>query len=239
MACRLAEDNMQKFTENIAVEKLLSRQIGRWEHSADRHRRTFQEKAMPCITISREIGSHGTELGKKICSTMNWELYDRDLVEMIANNAKVRTRMVESFDERTQGEIDTWVLTLLDKHTLASDKYFKYLIQTIVSIEKAGGAVIIGRGANYILSPERALRLKIVAPKETRVQNIVAKKNVSAQEAERIIEVVDRDRLQFNRRFFHRDGDDPLSYDLVINTGNLNLETAEAIVLEALRKKTV
>ena len=156
---------------------------------------------------------------------------------LIANNAKVRARMVESFDEKTQSQIDNWVLTLLDKHTLASDKYFKYLIQTILSLGKAGKAVIIGRGANYIMSSEHALKLKIIAPLETRIQNIVEKKGVSRQEAERIIDVVDRDRLAFNRRFFHKDGDEPLEYDLLINSGNMDLATAEAVVCEAVKHK--
>ena len=228
---------MQKITDNIPVEKLLSRQVGRWEYLSEQRKRTSPQSLMPCITISREIGSHGTELGKRICAALGWELYDRELVELIANNAKVRARMVESFDEKTQSQIDNWVLTLLDKHILASDKYFKYLLQTIISIGQAGRAVIIGRGANYILPSQKALKLKVIAPLKTRIQNIADKKKVSLQEAERIIEVVDRDRLAFNRRFFHRDGDEPLEYDLVLNSGNVDLNTAEAIVREAVTRK--
>jgi cytidylate kinase len=228
---------MPKIVDEIPMEKLVSRQMRVWEQTTRGPERDVKPAFLPTLAVSREIGSLGTDLARRISAKLDWQLYDRELVELIANNAKVRKQIVESFDEKTQGELHNWVFTLLDRHALGIDRYFKHLLLTIISIGERGNAIVLGRGCNYILSPERTLRLKIVASFDFRVKNMMKKKDIPEREAESMIKTVDNERLAFNRRFFHTDDENPLNYDIVINLGNLGLAAAEEIVVMALTKK--
>lgn len=228
---------MLKFKDKIHMEQFISRQIRLWERTYDNGKVRRGEYSFPCITVSKEIGSQGVELAHRLASRLHWQVFDKELVEYISNNAHVRRNVVESFDEKTQSEIETWVRTLLDRHALASDKYFKHLISVIMTIGEHGRAIILGRGGNFILSPYKSLRLKTVAPLEKRIDYTVNQLSVSKKEAEKIVSQADKERLAFVRRFFHHDAKDPLGYDLVLNMGSLDLNAAEEIVIQALKAK--
>ncbi len=228
---------MLKFKDEIPMEQIISRQIRLWERTYENGKVRRGKKTLPSITISKEVGSQGVELAHRLASRLGWQLYDKELVEYIANNAHVRKNVVESFDEKTQSEIETWVRTLLDRHALASDKYFKHLISVITMIGEHGQAIILGRGGNFILPPNKALRLKTVAPSKKRISYIVQQLGVSEKEADKIVSQADKERSAFIRRFFHQNAENPLSYDLVLNMESLDLKAAEEIVIHALKAK--
>ncbi len=227
---------MTKFKE-IPMEKLVSRQIKLWDITFDPAKADTANQIKPCITISKELGSKGVELGQRLSENLNWKLFDKDLVEFIARSAEVRKEMVEIFDEKTQNEIHSWVVTLLNRHALGSDQYFRHLGTVIRTIGEHGQAIILGRGGNFILPPEKALRVKTTAPLKKRIDYIMRTQKLGKNEAERIIFTADKQRLAFIRRFFHKDTEDPLYYDLVLNMGSLSLVVAEAIVMQALKAK--
>lgn len=228
---------MSKFSHAIPLEPLVARQMRHWERTYNKGSKTSPKPIAPCITISRELGSQGNELAHGLATKLNWQLYDRELVDLIANNAQVRKSMVESFDEKIQSELHNWLLTLLDRHALGLDQYFKHLIPIILAIGERGEAVILGRGCNFVLPPTKALRLKVVAPLKKRIQFVREQKGVTRKEAEQLIAEADKERLAFIRRHFHHDSEDPLHYDLVINMGNFDLPTAEEFVTESLNTR--
>ena len=168
---------------------------------------------------------------------LGWKIFDKELVEYISQNAHVRQNMVEMFDEKTQNEIHNWVFTLLDHDALGSDKYFKHLVTTITTIAEHGRAIILGRGANFILPCHRALKLKVTAPLKNRVTEIMKKFEISEKEAFERVHLADKGRLAFIRRFFHHDTEELVSYDLILNLGTLSLSDAENIVVQALKQK--
>ncbi|NIR47740.1 cytidylate kinase-like family protein [candidate division KSB1 bacterium] len=228
---------MPKLQYDIPMEQLINRQIRLWERTFEKGKRARDESVNPCITISKEIGSQGVELAKRLAERLNWNLFDKSLVEYIAEDAKVRQSMVEIFDEKTQNEIHSWVLTLLDHHALGSDRYFKHLMTVIRTIGEHGCAVIVGRGSNFILPPTKALRLKVVAPEENRVAYIMQKQELDRKEADKLVKRADAERSAFIRRFYHQDAENPLCYDLVLNLGTLSLPIAEEMVIQALKAR--
>jgi cytidylate kinase len=219
------------------MEQLVARQFHLWEHSRVQNAVTGRENIVPSITISKEIGSQGEEFAQALSQRLGWKIFDRELVEYIAQNAHVRQNMVEMFDEKTQNEIHNWVFTLLDSHALGSDKYFKHLVTAITTIGEEGGAIILGRGANFILSCQRALKVKVTAPLQHRIGIIMQKFEVSEKEAFARVHLTDKERQAFLHRFFHHDSEEISSYDLVLNLGTLSLSDAENIVIQALKQK--
>lgn len=219
------------------MEKLMARQFGHWIQRSLASRSESPPKVRPTLTISREIGSGGKELGQRISERLGWKLFDKEIVEDIAKNAHVRKEIVESFDEKTQNEIHNWVSTLLDRYMLSSDTYFMHLVTVITSIGKLGNVIVIGRGCNFVLAPEKTLRLRVIASRPDRISNVTKSQNITALEAKNVIDRVDAQREAFIRKFFHEHGDNALSYDLVLNMSCQTLESAENIVVTALRQK--
>ncbi len=219
------------------MEQLITRQFKLWERTYDRGKTNRREGVVPSITISKEMGSQGEEFAQALSQRLGWKIYDRELVEYIAQNAHVRQNMVEMFDEKTQNEIHNWVFTLLDRHALGSDKYFKHLVTAITTIGEQGRAIILGRGANFILPCHRALRLKVTASLQHRIETLMKKFELSEKEAFARVHLTDKERLAFLHRFFHHDAEEISSYDLILNLGTLSLCDAENIVIQALKQK--
>jgi cytidylate kinase len=107
-------------------------------------------------------------------------------------------------------------------------------MNAIGTIGKHGRAVIVGRGANFILPPEGIFRVRILAPLEMRVQNVARDFGVPVEEAKRRVLRTESARRAFVRKYFHADIADPVNYDLMINTGALSIEAAEKTVMGAL-----
>lgn len=155
---------MLKISKEIPIENLISKQIKFLERVSRVKEKSDAKREYPCITISREIGSRGAQLAMQLAERLGWQLFDKEIVDYIANNAKVRTGIVELFDGKARSELNSWILTMLDRHSLSSDKFFKHLVTTIMSIGQHGKAIILGRGANFILPDDRALKLRVIAP---------------------------------------------------------------------------
>lgn len=228
---------MLKLKDQLPLDKFVSRQVKLWEQTFEKRHVQREALRLPSITISKEIGSQGVELAHRLAKRLDWKLFDKDLVEYIAKNARVRQDMVEIFDEKTQSEIHNWVVTLLDRYALASDKYFKHLMLAITTIGEHGHAIILGRGSNFILSPNKTLRIKTVASLPSRIEYVMKQNKMSRAEASRNVEQMDKHRQAFLRRFFHKKTDDPLCYDLVLNMDTLNLQIATDLIVKALKSK--
>jgi cytidylate kinase len=97
--------------------------------------------------------------------------------------------------------------------------------------------VILGRGAPFILAPDRALRVLVTAPLDARIARATRAGGVSPEEARAALAHEEAERRQFLGFHFHVDPDDARLYDLVVNTATLGVDDAAAVVVEALRRR--
>ena len=223
-------------------DKLVTSQVALWEVQQKLEgKKTTRPAPNPWkkahITISRSYGAKGYEIAKILGKTLNWEVSGRNLVEYISETAKARQKIVESFDEKRKGEIQNWVHTFLDSKALGSDRFFKHLASVIISIAEHGQAVIVGRGANLVLSHEIGFHVRIDAPLNWRVKQITQSQKISSREARKIINQHDSNRQAFIRRYFQSDVADATSYDIVLNTEKISVEKAVEIILYAMEIK--
>lgn len=235
MPCEVIQ--MSKIIDEIPMEQIISRQVKLWERTYEKGTIDSEKVSKLCLTISKEMGSQGVEFAQGLSKRLKWKLYDKELVDYIAEHANVRKNMVESFDEKTQNEIHNWVLTLVNHHALGSDKYFKHLVTVITAIGESGCSIILGRGANFILPAHKTLRLRIVAPLARRIENLMHLKAVSKKQALEMLCQADKARTAFIQRFFHHESEEPSNYDLVLNLASLGFEVAEEIVIHTLHVK--
>jgi cytidylate kinase len=111
----------------------------------------------------------------------------------------------------------------------------QHLMKVVGTIGKHGHAVIVGRGANFILPPEKRFSVRIVAPQTWRIKNVSRNFDISQEDAKRRVMRTESDRRAFIRKYFNADIADPTNYDLIINTATLNVDDAAEVISTALR----
>jgi cytidylate kinase len=190
----------------------------------------------PCLLISRECGSGSTLLAEKIGEELGWNVFDSKIVDEIAKAAHVQQRLVQSVDERVHSYWEqTWRELLLED--LTNKSYLEHLGEVVTTLGHQGNVIIIGRGAQYLLPPQCALRVRLVAPLEARINRIAQQENLSPGEARLKINQVDSKRAAFLWRVFKKDIGAPLNHDLVLNTGDISIDGAVRLVRVALHEK--
>ncbi len=212
------------------LEQILNKQIRKWEIS---RKSLKKEGYWPVITISREPGSGGSIVGKKIAELESLDFFHKEIIIEIAKNSKISNMLLESLDEKGLSLIEEWVSALISRQHLWPDQFLQHLMKVIGTIGKYGKAVIVGRGANFILPSKRTLKIRIISPLEVRIKNVAKQFGVSFEEARKRIIRTESDRRAFVRKYFHADISLPLNYDLIINTNNINLEGVIKIIKEA------
>jgi len=223
------------------LEVIVEEQVQRWNElrsQQDRPReRTSVAATPPMVTISPEMGSLGLTVARRIAERMGFQVYERELVEMIAQTARVRQYLVESVDQHVQTAIENWVGRQLGTAFFAESDYVKNLSKVLLTLAHHGKAIIVGRGAQFVLEPDRTLRIRVVSPVDLRVQRIAEREKLDPREARSKVLRLDADRVAFVRRHFDRDLDDPLNYDLVLNTALLDAEACADLVLTAYQSR--
>ena len=201
----------------MTTERMIDEQVRKWQQATDR-RKKKQEQPGPVITISREPGSKGHVLAKKIAEELKIDLFDREIIHEVAKSANMSEKVVQSLDEKERSILDNWIQFLKTSRWFWGDEYVSYLTKVIGTIHEHGNAVILGRGANMVLPPEETLRVRFIAPFDERVKNISTEQNISQEKAKQYLYKEESDRKAFVRKYFHVDIDDAVNYDLVINT---------------------
>jgi cytidylate kinase len=187
------------------------------------------------IAIARQAGTHGAALARVLSRLLDWPVFDHELLDIIAKQMRLRVDQVESVDERPLGWFLESVEAFAAGHFASENAYVKYLAQTIQTLGKHGHCIIVGRGAGHILPAETTLRVRVVAPRKTRIETLSRKLSCSLPEAEKKMDQVDEGRTQFIEQHFYRNPNDPANYDVVLNSGRFSLEECAHVVVAALR----
>jgi cytidylate kinase len=215
-----------------SLEKMVDEQIRKWEimHGEKKEK----EEGISVITISREPGSGGLIVAKEIAEMLDSNLFHQEIIHEMVKSTKVSTMLLETLDEKAFSVLQDWISTMVNRSHLWPDQYLKHLMNVIGTIGKNGRAVVVGRGANFILPPEGRFRVRVVAPQEMRIQNVARDFGVAFDEAKRRVLRTESDRRAFVRKYFHEDITDPVNYDLVLNTGSLSVGAAVKSIKSAI-----
>jgi cytidylate kinase len=225
------------------IHQIIDRQIRRWEAEARARRELAAERPgqpaplLPWITISRAFGSGGGEIARRLSARLNYPIVDKEILEVLVEEGHLRAAVVEALDERDRSSLDVWVEGILRGKLQDRDDYLHTLVRVIGGIAIHGHAIIIGRGANYILDSAQGLNVRIVAPLRQRVETIQQIRGLDQEAAAKLVEKTDTERGAFIHRFFHREIEDPLGYDVIINTAAIGMDLAVDLIERAFRQK--
>jgi len=211
-----------------SIHKIINEQIKRWEIEK-REDKPIQE-SINVITISRESGSLGYEVAKKLCRETGFDLFHNEIVDAMIETSENSRVLLETLDEKGINIVDDIVSNFVNEHHLWADDYSKLLFKILTTIGKHGKAVILGRGANCVLNKQNALKVRIVAPMIVRRDHIQKHLELDKDDALKHIVSTDANRIAFVKRYFNSDATDPANYDLILNTGTLSVEKAVQVI---------
>jgi cytidylate kinase len=181
------------------------------------------------ITIEREYGSGGGEIAQLLAKQLGWKLWDQLLTEEIARRADCPKSVVEVREERTdplyyrlfksflrgsyEGSLNAHKLKVVD-----SECILKFTELVVQDAAKTGNSVIVGRGSQHFLRNRKdTLRVFLYAPRENKVRRLVAR-GKTENEAEQLVDTIDRERVDFIQKYFHVEWPDRAVYHTMINT---------------------
>jgi cytidylate kinase len=181
------------------------------------------------VTIEREYGSGGGEIAQLLSKQLGWKLWDQLLTEEIARLAECPKAVVEGREERTdplyyrlfksflrgsyEGSINAHKLKVVD-----SESILRITERVVQHAAKTGNSVIVGRGSQQFLKNRQdTLRVFLYAPREDKVRRLLAR-GKNEQEAEELVDSVDRERADFIQKYFHVEWPDRAIYQTMINT---------------------
>jgi cytidylate kinase len=221
-----------------SIDQFVNQQILRWQEQrriADRKGLEGKHAQQPTICISREYGARGAAMGRMVAQELGLRFYSQELIHDIAEQAQVVQQVVELLDERVQDGIAQWVSSMIKSGAFAPSDYVRNLSKVVLTLSRQSRAVIIGRGANFILERAKTLRVRVVSPLDTRTARIARRDNLGEEQAREKVLRIDAEREAFNRQHYNADIRDPLHYDLVLNSGTMGLEECAALTVHAFR----
>lgn len=223
-------------THRRSIEQLIDDQVKKW--GFDHRERPSQTPDVTMVTVSRDPGSGGKLIAEGIAEKLQFDMFHQNVIHEMAKSAQVKNRVLESLDEKGLSMLEDWIAALVNEKHLWPDEYLQHLLKVIGTIGKHGKAVMVGRGANYVLPQKTTFRLRVTAPRKFRAEKVSQAYDIPIKDAEHRILKTESDRLSFIRKYFHQDIEDPSNYDLVINTLNITIEEAIDMVCHLLKNKT-
>lgn len=211
-----------------------------YQHWQERHGETPKFSASGpaafTIAISRETGTYGTAIAREVANRLGWAVYDRELLQRIADDMGVRRTLLESVDERRVGWVSECVSSLFAVPTVNQFTYLRQLVEALFSLAAHGECVIVGRGASAVLPRATTLRVRVMAPLESRINAIHREHGVALKEATEIVQTTDRERNRFVSDHFQVDPLDPTNYDLILNAARFSCGECADLVIAALER---
>ena len=227
--------------EKAIMDRMVQQQLDKWRKLLDKALKYGIEiekyKGGPIITISREPGSGGSEIARRLAKALDMDLIGAQIIQHVADSAKMSRRVIESLDEKEVTFRDTLLSSLFGEYRPWPGEYLQHLTRVIGTIGVFGNTIIVGRGANHVLPPEKAFKVRIIAPLEYRIKYFMEDRGYTKAEAEQYVVKTENDRKAFVRKYFNADVSDPKHYDIVINTGGMPLEAATKAIIAAFKKK--
>lgn len=184
----------------------------------------------PCITVSRDPGSGGTEIARRLAKDLGMDLIGSRIIQQVAERADISEKVIASLDEKEVRRRDFWIDSMFRTRHIWPDEYLRYLTRVIGTIGRQGNTIIIGRGGQFVLPPEETFRVRLIAPREVRIRNVMKDSNTDFETSERYVYKTEADRNAFHCKHFGADWTNPVYYDLTVNTGYMGIGGAVAAI---------
>ena len=219
-------------TKSRSIEKIIEEQMQRWRLM--RVDKPIEQPGIPIVTVSREPGSGGKIIAGRLAEKLKFDLFHQEVLHAMAKRSNVSAQLLKTLDEKGLSILEDWISSLVHDRHLWPDQYLKQLMKIIGTIGEHGRAVVVGRGANFILPAENCFSVRVISPLSVRIQRVAKSFDITENEAHRRVVRTESDRRAFIRKYFNADIADPVNYDFVINTGSVSVDDAANAIVAAI-----
>ncbi|MCI8612142.1 MAG: cytidylate kinase-like family protein [Clostridia bacterium] len=181
------------------------------------------------ITLSRQFGSGGAEIGRKLAEKLGIDFYDRHVIEQAAQKSGISMEHFERADER---RTNSFLYSLVNAHyagaaapvqlsdIITDDKLFIYTAETVKEMAKKP-CVIVGRCADDILRDEDILRVFVYADLGYRIARVCEAFDLNEKAAATLIKKTDKKRANYYNFYTSKNWGEAVNYDICINSAKL------------------
>lgn len=199
------------------------------------------------ITIGRQFGSGGREIGIRLAKALNVPFYDKELLRKAAEKSGLCEKIFENFDERPKSllysiAMDSYLFSLPGAGASDSLEQKVYLAtyDAIRHVADEGPCVLIGRCADYALKDrDDVINVFVTAPIENRIKRVAARNGITENEAKDRIKKTDKSRASYYNYYSAKDWGDAKSYDLCIDSSLLGIDGTVELLKELIRIKGI
>lgn len=191
------------------------------------------------ITIARQFGSGGREIGRKLADKLGIKFYDKELISLAAKESGMSPEIFEEVDEKATNSLlyalSVGAVTIGNNFSIVpnvpmNDRLF-LLQHDIIKKVSADPCVIVGRCADYVLKDRTdCIKLFIYADLQKRVEYAVKVHNVPREKAPSVIQKTDKSRANYYNYYSTDKWGDPKNYDLCINSGSLGSDKSVELI---------
>lgn len=194
------------------------------------------------ITIERQYGSGGRDVGHKLAEMMGCKCYDQDLIVMAAKKSGISEEALAHADEQASSSLlytlamGASAMVYANTTPMAvpiNDALFIAQSEIIKELSERENCVIVGRCADYILSShKRKIRIFVQGSPENKIKRITERAGVSESEAKSRIQKKDKKRASYYNYYTGAKWGKPENYDLVVSTDDIGIDGAAKIIYE-------
>ncbi len=194
------------------------------------------------ITISRQYGSGGRKIGQQLAQELNIPFYDKEIIDLAAKESGLAADFIRGQEQQLTQSLLFSIVTNFTSNGGAfnpnmlslSDQVYLAEAKAIRSLADKGSCVMVGRCADWVLEKDYdVLRVFVCAPIEARCKRAVEEYGDSAENIQKTVLSIDKQRARYCQHYCDKDWDDAENYDLCLNSGTLSLEKCVAIIKDA------
>lgn len=193
------------------------------------------------ITISRQFGSNGREIGRQLAEYLDIGYYNKEIMEVIANDFGIDPDFFREENRNEQG-----LFSVAGRHKLSAitelsvnSEVYEKACELIQGISQRESAVIVGRCADYILKDHpNTIKLFIYSDLETRINWSISEYKVPARKARKFVHDKDERRAGFYEFYTGQKWGASSNYDMMINTSSMKTDDIIKMLSELYDIKT-
>jgi len=199
---------------------------------------TLTDGTNPIVTISRQCGAKGEEIAFRAGELLSeldpthqpWIVMDRELGERVIHDHHLPKQIGAFFSGEQMLSLEKHLEGLLGISVPATTM-IKKMTGTIIQLAKMGHVIFMGRAAHCITAQfPRAAHVRIIGSFDRRVDEVARDSHCSRDQAVKEVQTVDDRRRRFTSTYFHSDLDNPLDYDLILNTDRISVEEGASLI---------
>jgi cytidylate kinase len=194
----------------------------------------------PCgltLALSREAGARGNTIAKRVGKKLGWQVYDQELLEYIAQEGAFRDNLLAELPASALCWAEQRLSQLQEAGQISGQGDIFHLVKTILAVGSQGEAIILGRGAGWVLPRATTLNIRIIAPLQDRIAYMSQWLRLPLDQAAEQVRKRDEGRAQFIQTHFRSDPADLSQYDMILNSSLLGEDLTVDLIVHAAQNR--